>query len=45
MDDVVKGSASAGAIGITWLVMSVAVAALLTLAYRSFLREDVLFRT
>ena len=45
MDDVVKGSASAGAIGITWLVMTVAVAALLTLAYRSFLREDVLFRT
>jgi sodium transport system permease protein len=45
MDDVVKGSASAGAIGITWLVMTLAVAALLTLAYRSFLREDVLFRT
>ena len=45
MDDVVKGSASASAIGITWLVMTVAVAALLTLAYRSFQREDVLFRT
>lgn len=45
MDDVVKGAASASAVGITWLVMGVAVAALLTLAYRSFLREDVLFRT
>lgn len=45
MDDVVKGSASAGAIGITWLVMTAVVAALLALAYRSFQREDVLFRT
>ena len=45
MDDVVKGSASASAIGITWLVMTVAVAVLLALAYRSFQREDVLFRT
>ena len=45
MDDVVKGSASASAIAITWLVMTAAVAVLLTLAYRSFQREDVLFRT
>jgi len=45
MDDVVKGAATAQGVAITWLTLSVAVAALLVFAYRSFLREDVLFRT
>ncbi|MDF1523357.1 MAG: ABC transporter permease [Trueperaceae bacterium] len=45
MDDVVKGSATASAIGITWLVMAAMVALLLVLANASFRREDVLFRT
>jgi sodium transport system permease protein len=45
MDDVVKGAATAPGIAITWLSLSVAVAALLAFAYRSFQREDVLFRT
>jgi sodium transport system permease protein len=45
MDDVVKGSATASAIGITWLVMAALVAVLLVLANASFRREDVLFRT
>lgn len=45
MDDVVKGSATASAVAITWLSLSVVIAALLAFAYRNFKREDVLFRT
>ena len=45
MDDVVKGAATPQGIAITWLSLSVAVVALLAFAYRSFQREDVLFRT
>jgi sodium transport system permease protein len=45
MDDVVRGSATAAAIGVTWLSLTIAIAALLAFAYRSFGREDVLFRT
>jgi sodium transport system permease protein len=45
MDDVVKGAATPQGIAITWLSLSVAVLALLAFAYRSFQREDVLFRT
>jgi len=45
MDDVVKGAATTQGIAITWLSLSVAVMALLAFAHRSFLREDVLFRT
>ena len=45
MDDVVKGSATLAAVGITWLVMLVLIAILLVLANASFRREDVLFRT
>ncbi len=45
MDDVVKGSATLAAIGVTWLVMLALIAVLLVLANASFRREDVLFRT
>lgn len=45
MDDVVKGSATLAAVGVTWLVMLVLIAVLLVFANASFRREDVLFRT
>ncbi|MFN2322275.1 MAG: ABC transporter permease [Trueperaceae bacterium] len=45
MDDVVKGSATLAAIGVTWLVMLALIAVLLVFANASFRREDVLFRT
>lgn len=45
MDDVVRGTATATAIGITWVSLAIVIVALLAFAYRSFLREDVLFRT
>lgn len=45
MDDVVKGSATFAAVGVTWLVMVALVAILLAFANASFRREDVLFRT
>jgi sodium transport system permease protein len=45
MDDVVRGSATAGAIGVTWLSLTLTIVVLLAFAYRSFGREDVLFRT
>jgi sodium transport system permease protein len=45
MDDVVRGSATVGAIGITWLSLLATIVLLLMFAYRSFGREDVLFRT
>jgi sodium transport system permease protein len=45
MDDVVRGSATASAVGVTWLSLTIAIVALLAFAYRSFGREDVLFRT
>ncbi len=45
MDDVVKGSATLAAVGVTWLVMLVLIAILLVFANASFRREDVLFRT
>jgi sodium transport system permease protein len=44
MDDIVRGSASLGAVLATWSTLVVAIALLLAFAYRSFLREDVLFR-
>jgi sodium transport system permease protein len=45
MDDVVKGSATLAAVGVTWLVMVALIALLLVFANASFRREDVLFRT
>lgn len=45
MDDVVKGSVSLAAVGVTWLVMLALIAVLLVFANASFRREDVLFRT
>ncbi len=45
MDDIVKGSVTLAAVGVTWLVMLVLIAILLIFANASFRREDVLFRT
>jgi sodium transport system permease protein len=45
MDDVVRGAATAGAVATTWFSLLVAIVLLLAFAYRSFGREDVLFRT
>lgn len=45
MDDVVKGAATLQGVAITWLTLSLVIAALLVFAHRNFNREDVLFRT
>lgn len=45
MDDVVRGSATVAGIGITWLSLLGVITLLLVFAFRSFGREDVLFRT
>lgn len=45
MDDVVKGAATLQGVAITWLTLSLVIAALLAFAHRNFNREDVLFRT
>ncbi len=45
MDDAVKGAATLNGVVITWLSLSLAIAALLAFALRNFKREDVLFRT
>jgi sodium transport system permease protein len=45
MDDAVRGAATTGAVAATWLSLLATIVLLLTFAYRSFGREDVLFRT
>ncbi|MDA0700188.1 MAG: ABC transporter permease subunit, partial [bacterium] len=45
MDDAVKGAARLGPTLTTWGIMAALVVALLTFAYSSFRREDVLFRS
>jgi len=44
MDDIVKGTANAGAVLTTWLTLLVVIALLLRFAYRNFQREAVIFR-
>ena len=44
MDDIVKGTAAAGHVLITWLTLLVVIALLLVFAYRNFRREGVIFR-
>lgn len=45
MDGIVKGTASAPEVLMTWVSQLVAIALLLLFAYRSFTRESVIFRT
>ncbi|HLV12143.1 MAG TPA: ABC transporter permease subunit [Trueperaceae bacterium] len=45
MDDIVKGSASASNILVTWVSLAVVIAVLLAFAHRNFTREDVIFRS
>jgi sodium transport system permease protein len=45
LDDVVRGAATGGAVLITWASLALTIGLLLAFAYRSFTREDVLFRT
>jgi sodium transport system permease protein len=45
MDDVVRGAATGSAVLITWASLVLVIALLLAFAYRSFTREDVVFRT
>ncbi len=45
MDDLIGGTATAPQVGATWLALALTVAALLVFSYRTFLREDVIFRT
>ncbi len=45
MDDVLQGSVRLADVAVTWLVMLALLAALLTFAWRTFLREDVIFRS
>jgi len=45
MDDVVKGTASGGAVLLTWGSLAVAIVLLLAFALRNFRRENVIFRT
>lgn len=44
MDDIVKGTAGARAVLMTWGTLLVAIALLLAFAYRNFRREGVIFR-
>jgi sodium transport system permease protein len=45
MFDIVRGSADATAIALTWGSLAVSIIVLLLFAYRSFQREDVIFRS
>ncbi len=45
MDDIVKGTAEASSILVTWGSLSVVIVLLLIFAYRNFTREDVIFRS
>jgi sodium transport system permease protein len=45
MDDLIGGTATAQQVTITWLALALTVAVLLAFSYRTFLREDVIFRT
>ena len=45
MDDVVKGNVETSAVLITWGVLIVTILLLLAFAHRSFMREDVIFRS
>jgi len=45
MDDVLQGSVQLADVAVTWLVMLALLATLLAFAWRTFLREDVIFRS
>ena len=45
MDDLIGGTASAGQVAVTWVALALTVVVLLAFSYRTFRREDVIFRT
>ena len=45
MDDLIGGTATAGQVAATWIALALTVVVLLAFSYRTFRREDVIFRT